>query len=418
MKNKVKLRLGLFLIIILIVNCLGCSATSQQAIGITDDLSVSAEHDWTSTNSSLTISPAVTGGTTTPSNEQPTVTITPSGATKPTTDSKLTVTPTISPETTVAVSLTPEPTEEPVPTKEAVEPTKAAEPTNTASEETDSTSSPDVTKAPVSDSEGDEVPTFSGSSYVIIDPDTNEVKLSYNEDKRIYPASTIKLLTALVALDQMDMNDTITAEQKVLDVCEWDAVQYGIVAGAKYPLRVWMHLLLISSFGDAADVIAHEAGGTIKKFVALMNEKAQELGMNDTLVDNAIGLDIGNEYYEMYSTASDIAKLAVVAMNNAAIREIVAKETYTVPACSVMESRVIESTNWYFTKSETYNSEYFKAIGTKSGMTDASGYCYVATVVNDEGQKYICAYFGAATKDTVFREMTALLEYTYINLTD
>ena len=141
------------------------------------------------------------------------------------------------------------------------------------------------------------------------------------------------------------------------------------------------------------------------------------MGLANTKVDNAIGLDIGNDYSEMYSTAEDIAKLARYAMRNNAICEIVAKAKYTVPACDAMASREIESTNWYLTKGDTYSSEYFTAIGTKSGSTDAAGSCYVATVVNDEGKKYICAYFGGASKDTVFREMTAFLEYTYKYLT-
>ena len=139
-------------------------------------------------------------------------------------------------------------------------------------------------------------------------------------------------------------------------------------------------MLMIASCADAADTIAEGAAGSIETFVKYMNEKAEQLGLSETHVDNAIGLDIGNGYTEMYSTAEDIAQLAKAYMRNSVLADM------------------------------------FEVIGTKSGMTDAAGTCQVITAKDKNGRKLICCYFGGKNKDTIFREMTALLEYCYTNI--
>lgn len=261
-----------------------------------------------------------------------------------------------------------------------------------------------------------EVPTFSGDTFVITDYKTGEVLLAKDSGKRIYPASTIKMLTALTALDYKDMANELTSKKEVLDAIPFDAYSYGAVAGMTFPMEVWMNMLMISSCADAADTIAAGAAGSVKQFVVYMNEKAEELGLSETHVDNAIGLDIGNGYTEMYSTAEDIAKLAKAYMRNSVLAAIVAKAEYTVPDCDVMAGKKIESTNFYLSKPELYHSDLFEVIGTKSGMTDAAGTCQVITTKDKDGRKLICCYFGGKNKDTIFKEMTGLLEYCYKNI--
>ncbi len=316
-----------------------------------------------------------------------------------------------------ALSPTAMPTSTPLPTNSPTPvPTNTPTPTPTNTPTPTPTSTP--TPTPVidtyaKDGEYSSVPTFTGKAYIIVDADTGEVILAKNAAERLYPASTIKMLTALTALDHADLANVLTAKSEVLSAIASDAVQYGAVPGMTYSLEVWLNLLLISSYADAADTIAEETAGSVEQFVEYMNQKAVELGMLSTHVDNAIGLDIGNDFTGMYSTADDIAKLACAMMKNSALASIVAKKEYTVPDCTALAGRTIESTNYYYTRSETYHSDLFKAVGTKSGMTEAAGYCYVATVVNEDGRKYICCYFGARQKSVLFTEMTALLEYVY-----
>ena len=294
-------------------------------------------------------------------------------------------------------------------------------PTSTPTPTPTSTPTPTITPTPILgtyEKNGDysAVPTFTGDTFVITDYKTGEVLLAKDSGKRIYPASTIKMLTALTALDYKDMANLLTSKKEVLDAIPYDAFSYGAVPGMTLSMEVWMNMLMIASCADAADTIAEGAAGSIETFVKYMNEKAEQLGLSETHVDNAIGLDIGNGYTEMYSTAEDIAKLAKAYMRNSVLAAIVAKAEYTVPDCDAAPGRKIESTNFYLTKPELYHSDMFEVIGTKSGMTDAAGTCQVITAKDKNGRKLICCYFGGKNKDTIFREMTALLEYCYTNI--
>ena len=305
---------------------------------------------------------------------------------------------------------TPTPTNTPTPT-----------PTNTPTPTPTNTPTPTITPTPILgtyEKNGDfsAVPTFTGDTFVITDYNTGEILLAKDSGKRIYPASTIKMLTALTALDYKDMANPITSKQEVLDAIPYDAYSYGAVGGMTFPMEVWMNMLMIESCADAANTIAAGAAGSVERFVVYMNDKAKELGLSATHVDNAIGLDIGNGYTEMYSTAEDIAKLAKEYMRIWVLADIVAKAEYIVPDCDVMEGRAIESTNFYLTKPELYHSDLFEVIGTKSGRTDAAGTCQVITAKDENGRKLICCYFGGTSKDTIFKEMTGLLEYCYKNI--
>ena len=307
-------------------------------------------------------------------------------------------------------------TEPPTPTN-----TPTPTPTSTPTPTPTSTPTPTITPTPVLgnyEKNGDfsAVPTFTGDTFVITDYKTGEILLAKDSGKRIYPASTIKMLTALTALDYKDMVSPITSKQEVLDAIPFDAYSYGAVAGMTFPMEVWMNMLMISSCADAADTIAAGAAGSVEQFVVYMNDKAKELGLSETHVDNAIGLDIGNDYNEMYSTAEDIAKLAKEYMRIWVLADIVAKAEYTVPDCDVLPGKKIESTNFYLTKPELYHSDLFEVIGTKSGMTDAAGTCQVITTKDKNDRKLICCYFGGKNKDTIFNEMTGLLEYCYKNI--
>lgn len=305
---------------------------------------------------------------------------------------------------------TPTPTNTPTPT-----------PTNTPTPTPTNTPTPTITPTPILgtyEKNGDfsAVPTFTGDTFVITDYSTGEILLAKDSGKRIYPASTIKMLTALTALDYKDMISPITSKQEVLDAIPFDAYSYGAVAGMTFPMEVWMNMLMIESCADAADTIAAGAAGSVERFIVYMNDKAKELGLSETHVDNAIGLDIGNGYNEMYSTAEDIAKLAKEYMRIWVLADIVAKAEYTVPDCDVLAGRKLESTNYYLTKPELYHSDLFEVIGTKSGRTDAAGTCQVITAKDKDGRKLICCYFGGKSKDTIFKEMTGLLEYCYKNI--
>ena len=329
-----------------------------------------------------------------------------------------TVTPTPAPATATPVPATPTPTQvpaTPTPTQVPATPTPAGSEQNVYYSRKGNT----------------DCPEFIGLAYIVTEAD-GTVILSYNADKRIYPASTIKLLTALVAIDYMDLNMNLTVTSEIINMLpspEWD---YGIVEGMTFPLDVWLHMLLIESAGDAAFTIAYNVGGIISgngtgnldAFLNAMNEKAQKLGMTHTHVDNPVGLDTGNGYNEIYTCASDMAKLAVE-FNKSALTDIVKNEKYVVPDCTLPDGTVVKGKelhtgNYYYAFPEQYNSELFESVGTKSGATKAAGNCFVATVISKDGRKLICSCFGVGATSTgdkvssrpeMFVELTKIIEY-------
>jgi D-alanyl-D-alanine carboxypeptidase len=352
-------------------------------------------------------------------------------------------TPTTVPATPTTVPATPTPTAVPVsptPTPVPATPTPTSTPTP---KPPTATPAPDKPAAIPSGGSGyysksgkTELPPFNGYSYVVTDED-GTVLCSWNGDRYIYPASTIKMLTAIVALEYLDLNTEVTATKEALALVPQDEWNYGVVEGQTFPLSVWLRLLLVNSCGDAAFVVAHRCTtvitgavqNNINAFLQEMNATAKRMGLTRTNVDNPVGLDIGNDYSNMYSSAEDIALLCAKFMKYEYFAEIVKLTEYKVPDCTlsdgtVIPGKTIRNGNLYLSNPEKYGSKEFTAIGSKTGSTKAAGLCMAVTAVAKDGRKLICTCFGIgasglnddkSTKETLYSQMTAIIEYAIKN---
>jgi len=375
-------------------------------LGILSTLAVACSSTANAPSETVTASPEPTA------TAVPTEVPTPTEFSEPVSTPLPTVTPipTASPEPTPTEMPTPTPTATPVPTP-TPEPTATPIPTPTAT--------PVPTKKPTptpalyaANGVTKNLPKFSGYSYVIANAETGETLLSYNGDKSIYPASTIKLLTAMTALDLAAPDLPLTTKQSILDGVDWDVWVMDVPAGTTYSLEIWMNLLLIQSYGDVADTVADGVGGSIDAFVSKMNEKLEVLGLENTSVDNPIGLDISNNYNKTYSTANDMMKITLEALNYPLIQEIMQKDEYLVPANDTVEEHTIQNSNQLQSKPDTYHSDLFTTLGGKTGSTDDAGKCLSVTVKsNKTGQRYACVYYGAPNSRTMYPEIIGLLEY-------
>ncbi len=346
----------------------------------------------------------------------PTTTVTPEPTATPVPTTTMTPEPTATPVPTPTV--TPEPTATPIPTPTVTpEPTATPIPTPTATPKPTPTPVPTKKPTPMpaiyaANGITKNLPKFSGYSYVIADAETGETLLSYNGERFIYPASTIKLLTAMTALDLADPSTLLTTKQSILDGVDWDVWVMGVPADTTYSLEVWMNLLLIQSYGDVADTIADGVGGSIDAFVSRMNEKLEALGLSNTSVDNPIGLDISNNYNETYTNANDMMKITLEALNYPLIQEILQKTEYLVPANGTVKEHTIENSNQLQSKPDTYHSDLFTTLSGKTGSTDDAGKCLSAIVKsNQTGRRYACVYYGAPNTRTMYPEIIGLLEY-------
>jgi len=248
-------------------------------------------------------------------------------------------------------------------------------------------------------------------AYVVMDANTGDILYSADEDKRIYPASTVKLMTAVVALENAKLSTKISVKKSVLKSVPLDASTAGLRVNKTYSVGQLLNLTLIPSAADAAATVATGTLGSQKKFIQRMNAKAAELGLKGTSFDNVIGLDIEDNYTKTYSTATDIAELARYAMSQNAIRTIVAKKTYDIRLSSSCIS-TIKNTNQFFSTAP-YSSDRYTIIGTKTGTTRAAGSVLVATARDQAGHEVICAFFGNINRTNTYQDVRELFDYTF-----
>ncbi len=249
-------------------------------------------------------------------------------------------------------------------------------------------------------------------AYAVMDANTGGVLLSDHLEEKIYPASTVKIMTGILALEHMSPEAKIKIKKKAVNVPS-GAAKYGLLVGKKYTLNCLLHILLLVSGADAAEVIADAVGGSTEKFVEMMNAKAAELGMTGSSFDNPIGLDIGDGFKKTYATAYDYCLLTRYAMQNGQFCKIVGKTHYQVKRANGKKERTLTNTNRFYTVTE-YDKSLYQVIGTKSGTTNAAGHVFIATAVDDKGHEVICAYFGKESTTQLFTDIRLLFNKVFL----
>ena len=163
----------------------------------------------------------------------------------------------------------------------------------------------------------------SAASAILMDADSGRVLYERNADRKMLIASTTKILTALVAIEEGDLHDTVKVSREAA-YTEGSAMY--LTEGETLTLETLLYGVLLCSGNDAAVAVAQHVGGSVKGFVALMNEKARELGMEHSSFANPNGLD--DEQH--YSTARDMAKLARAALENETLMRIASTRSVTI----------------------------------------------------------------------------------------
>lgn len=208
----------------------------------------------------------------------------------------------------------------------------------------------------------------SASSAVLMDVDSGRVLYAQNENARMLIASTTKIMTALVALENGDLSATVTVPRSATEA---EGSSMYLKEGEQLTLETLLYGLMLCSGNDAALAVADAVSGSETAFVKLMNEKAKELGMTGTSFANPNGLDAEDHY----STALDMARLACAAMQNETLVRIVSTKSVTIGG------RTMSNHN----KLLTYMDG---CIGLKTGYTKAAGRTLVSCAVRD-GQRLV-----------------------------
>lgn len=205
---------------------------------------------------------------------------------------------------------------------------------------------------------------------------TDTVLYTLNPDMQVYPASLVKLMTCLIALENGDPDDVVTVRQETLDTIPWDAAVIDLSAGEELTLRDLLYATMVSSANDAAAVAAEHIAGSQEAFVAQMNDRAAGLGCTNTHFANVHGL----HDEQQYTTARDMARIMKEALKNEAFLEYFNEDYY-----------VIEPTNMYDEQRPLFTSNYLmstliaqefyddRVTGGKTGVTANDGWCLVST---------------------------------------
>ena len=252
---------------------------------------------------------------------------------------------------------------------------------------------------------------LSGESAILIDVDTLEILYSKNPHQKLYPASTTKIMTGILAIELGNMDDIVTVDQEVVDLT--DGSHIALEPGEELSLEHLIKALLIESANDAALAIAKHISGSIDEFVKLMNEKAKAIGALNTNFVNPNGLP----HEEHLSTAYDLALMAKYAMENETFREIVKNYTYTIPITNKKsQERNLWSANRLLYSTERINVngtqttiKYEGVNGVKTGYTIAAGQCLVTSYEKD-GHKLIAVVLKSSGKN-IYSDIHKLLNY-------
>lgn len=256
-------------------------------------------------------------------------------------------------------------------------------------------------------------PDLNSRAAILIDSKTGNVLFEKNADKKMYPASTTKIMTALLALEKVDkgeisLEQPITYTKTAEATMDIDGSNIALKVDEKMVLGDLIKGLLLASGNDAAAIIAEYIGGSIDAFVVMMNEKASSLGLENTHFANPHGL----HHEENYTTAADMAKLAREAMKNETFRSIVECAHIRLAATNMSEERYYINTNNLVSRMRYPYYYYDKATGIKTGSTTEAGYCLVSSA-KDKGKEVIAVVFKADDISASHTDSKNLLEYGF-----
>ena len=218
---------------------------------------------------------------------------------------------------------------------------------------------------------------------LLIDPTTDEILYELNIHEQLYPASLTKIMTALLTLEavkagDLAMDQVLTASAAAVDL-PYDASTAGIDEGEQFTVEQLLYCILVVSAADACNVLAEAVSGSIDAFVERMNQRAAQLGCEDTQFANPHGYHDDRHY----STAWDLYLITRAAREYETFNIIVATGRYEVPATNLNDKRVYYTTNYLLNAYRNADYVYSAANGIKTGNTSNAGYCLVASAAKN-----------------------------------
>lgn len=242
------------------------------------------------------------------------------------------------------------------------------------------------------------LPEVNSRAAVVIDRNSNTILFGKNEKTKRKMASTTKIMTSIIVIENCNLNDVVEVSKKSAGT---GGSRLGLKTGDKITVHDLLYGLMLCSGNDAAVALSEYVGGSVEGFAVLMNNKAKELGLENTHFETPHGLDKDNHY----TTAYELALLSNYALNNKTFSTIVGTKNYTVNING--HSKNLLNTNELL---GNLNGVY----GIKTGFTNGANRCLV-TACKRENLDIICVVLGADTKNFRTKDSVKLIEYVFKN---
>lgn len=252
-------------------------------------------------------------------------------------------------------------------------------------------------------------PAIGAKSAILMDVTTGTVLYSKNVHEQMYPASTTKILTALIAAEECDMDEIVTISEKAVHCYNWrEDSNAGLNAGTQITMEQTLYATLVGSANDAAYAVGEHVSGSMEAFSNKMNEKASALGCQNSHFVNANGLHDDNHY----TTAYDLAVIARAFFQNELLTKMASTPTYQIPTTPTQtkEDLILHCKNKLL-PGRAYAYEYW--IGGKTGYTDTSRQTLVSCAEKD-GMKLVCVIMKEESPNQ-FTDTIELFNYGFSN---
>ena len=264
-----------------------------------------------------------------------------------------------------------------------------------------------------------DAPDISAGAAILLDSNTEKIIYSKNESERMYPASTTKILTAILTIENCNLDDIVTVPYEAVYSIPSGYSVAALQPGEQLTVEQLLKVMLVHSANDAANVLAYHVSGSIEGFANLMNQKVSELGLTNTHFTNPSGMHDENHY----TTAYDLAIIMKYCMKNSTFRNLSGLKYCTIPATNKYEERVFNTTNElliYDNRNVSSNYYYKYAIAGKTGHTTQAKNSLVS-VSNKDNLELICVVLSVGlypnNLSAKFIDTKSLFDYGYNNYT-
>lgn len=248
---------------------------------------------------------------------------------------------------------------------------------------------------------------------LLMDANTGKILYEKNAYEKMYPASTTKIMTAILALENRELSHIAKVSYNAIFTVPSGYTNANLQLDEELTIEQLLKVLLLPSANDAANVIAEDIGGSVESFASMMNTKAKEIGCANTHFVNPSGIHNENHY----SCAYDLAIMGKYAMKNETFRNIVSTIRYNLPVTNKYD----KADRFFITTNKLINEksgQYYKySTGIKTGYTDAAKNCIVASAKKDD-MELICVIMGAVSDNNSnnrFDDCIKLFDYGFEN---